>query len=71
VLVVVNLDTSAAREGLLRLDLPVLGLEWASRYEVDDELTGESFVWEGPEPYVRLEPARGREAHILSLRATG
>ncbi|MGH9139326.1 MAG: alpha-1,4-glucan--maltose-1-phosphate maltosyltransferase [Acidimicrobiales bacterium] len=68
VLVVVNLDPHTAREGLLRLDLPALGLGWAGHYEAHDELSGETYVWDGPEPYVRLDPALAREAHVLALR---
>jgi starch synthase (maltosyl-transferring) len=68
VLVVVNLDPFAAREGLLHLNLAELGMPSSGPYEAFDELTGEAWVWHGSEPYVRLDPSEGREAHILALR---
>ena len=69
VLVVVNLDPFNAREGLLRLDLGLLGMPWSGPYEAADELTGEAWVWHGAEPYVRLDPTEGRESHVFALRA--
>ena len=69
VLVVVNLDPSAAHEALLRLDLGALGLSSHESYTATDELSGESFVWQGHEPFVRLDPGTGQVAHVLALRA--
>ncbi|MBV8296044.1 MAG: alpha-1,4-glucan--maltose-1-phosphate maltosyltransferase [Acidimicrobiia bacterium] len=66
VLVVVNLDPFAAHEDTLWLDLARLGLPDAAPYEAHDELSGETFVWSGPSPYVRLAPEH--PAHILHLR---
>src|SRR5438270_2788249 len=66
VLVIVNLDPSAVQEDTLWLDLVPLGLPWDTPYEAHDELTGETFVWSGPSPYVRLAPEN--PAHILHLR---
>lgn len=66
-LVVVNLDPAAAQEGMVWLDLEVLGLPADEAYEAHDELTGTTFVWNGPENYVRLDPAV-QPAHVLHLR---
>ena len=69
VLVVVNLDPHHAHETTLDLDLGAMGLPWQGPYSATDELTGDTYAWDGPGPYVRLDPWQGRVAHILSLRA--
>jgi len=66
VLLVVNLDPFATHEDTLWLDLARFGLPDDTPYEAHDELTGETFVWQGPSPYVRLSPED--PAHILHLR---
>jgi len=68
VLVTVNLDPWSARECTLDLDLASLGLPADQPYEAYDELTRQSFTWQGAHPYVRLDPAE-EVAHILHLRA--
>jgi starch synthase (maltosyl-transferring) len=60
VLVVVNLDPHEVREGILHLP-------WGGRYEVRDELSGETYTWDGHEPYVRLDPASGTESHVFAI----
>jgi starch synthase (maltosyl-transferring) len=67
VLVVVNLNPSATREGTLWLDSAALGLDAAAGFRVTDELTGQEFSW-GLGNYVRLDPAIA-PAHILSVRS--
>jgi starch synthase (maltosyl-transferring) len=69
VLVVVNLDPHHAHETTLDLDLGAMGLPWHGPYSATDELTGDTYAWDGPRPYVRLDPWQGQVAHILSLRA--
>jgi starch synthase (maltosyl-transferring) len=69
VLVVVNLDPHHAHETTLDLDLGAMGLPWQGPYSATDELTGDTYAWDGPRPYVRLDPWQGQVAHILSLRA--
>jgi starch synthase (maltosyl-transferring) len=69
VLVVVNFDPHNAQETVLGLDLGAMGLPAGGRYFAHDELTGETYTWDGPNPYVRLDPVTGQVAHILSLRA--
>jgi starch synthase (maltosyl-transferring) len=65
VLVVVNVDPGATREGMLHLDLPALGLPWDAEMVARDEVSGVTFSWSGPNPYVRLTP--DEPAHIMSL----
>src|SRR5204862_4410750 len=67
VLVVVNLDPFHNQEDTLGLDLEWLGLPTDTPYEAHDELTGQTFTWEGAAPYVRLTPED--PAHVLHLRA--
>jgi starch synthase (maltosyl-transferring) len=67
VLVVVNLDPHRPQETVLSLDLPAMGLPSNAPYRAHDELSGETFSWEDAHPYVRLDPTRGRVAHILSF----
>jgi starch synthase (maltosyl-transferring) len=69
VLVVVNLDPHAVQETILGLDLPSMGLPSAGPYTARDELGGETYRWDGPNPYVRLDPTRGQVAHVLELTA--
>jgi starch synthase (maltosyl-transferring) len=65
-LVVVNLDPFHVQEDTMWADLGALGLPWDTPYEAHDELTGVTYVWEGPSPYVRLSP--DQPAHLLHLR---
>jgi starch synthase (maltosyl-transferring) len=65
VLVVVNLDPHRAREAMIWLDLPALGMDPGSRFVVSDELSGESYEW-GQVNYVRLDPAL-IPAHIFTV----
>jgi starch synthase (maltosyl-transferring) len=67
VLTVVNLDPWNAQEGTLALELDELGLPWDRPFEAYDEMTNQSFTWQGPEPYVRLDPYHD-VAHVLALR---
>ena len=66
VLVVCTLDPYSAQIGTTALDMPALGLDWADRFPVIDELTGAEFEW-GQYNYVELGPHR-EVAHILRLR---
>jgi starch synthase (maltosyl-transferring) len=67
-LTVVNLDPLQTHDGTLWLDLDALGLPADAPFEAHDELTDTTYVWSGPAPYVRLDPAI-ESAHILHLRA--
>lgn len=66
VICVVTLDPVHAASGILRLDLPVLGLDWAARFDVYDEVSGETYDW-GETNFVQLRPWHA-VAHILHLR---
>jgi starch synthase (maltosyl-transferring) len=65
-LIVVTLDPYHAQEAVLDLDLVSLGLPQDRAFDVHDELSGETFRWWGPNPYVRLEPW-DRVAHLLAV----
>ena len=69
VIVVVNLDPHAVREGTVTLDLPALGFGWSDRFTVVDELSGQVFYW-GQSNYVRLDPFT-EPSHILTVRPGG
>jgi starch synthase (maltosyl-transferring) len=68
VLVIVNLDPHHPQDGTTWLDMWQLGLEHAGPFEAHDLLTDTSYIWRGPENYVRLDPAH-EPAHVLALRA--
>jgi starch synthase (maltosyl-transferring) len=68
VIVVVNLDPHGARETVVNLDLPALGMEWTDSFSVHDVLTGNTWLW-GARNYVRLDPFV-EPAHILVVRQT-
>jgi starch synthase (maltosyl-transferring) len=68
ILVVCNLDPHNARDSMVHLWMPAIGLDWeAGSFEVRDELTGQSWTWHGPSNYVRLDPER-EPAHVLHVR---
>ncbi len=66
VVVVVNLDPHGARETMVHLDMPSLGLQWHDTFAVTDEITGRAWHW-GAHNYVRLDPGI-EPAHVLSVR---
>jgi starch synthase (maltosyl-transferring) len=68
VIVVINLDPHAARETMVHLDLPELGLDWHDSLAVHDEVTGQDWHW-GQHNYVRLDPYT-EPAHLLTVRRT-
>jgi len=68
VIVVINLDPRQGAAGMVRLDLPVLGLDWHERFTVHDEVSGEVYDW-GQANFVHLEPHRA-VAHILAVHRT-
>jgi len=68
VIVVVNLDPHGARETVINLDLPALGMEWTDSFSVQDVVSGNTWLW-GARNYVRLDPFV-EPAHILVVRRT-
>jgi len=68
VLVVCNLEPGGVRESMVHLWLPALGLDWeVGSFEVHDELTGQSWTWQGPSNFVRLDP-EASPAHVFHVR---
>lgn len=65
-LMVVNLDPNSVHESSLWLALESLGLSPGEVFEAHDEMTDTTYVWTGPDPYVRLDPSE--PAHVLHLR---
>jgi len=68
VIVVVNLDPHGARETVVNLDLPALGIQWGDSFSVHDVVSGNTWLW-GARNYVRLDPFV-EPAHILLVRQT-
>lgn len=66
-LMVVNLDSNNVQSGWLTLPLEQFGLEQATSYQVEDLLTGASYLWHGPTNFVKLDP-HGQAAHVFRLR---
>ena len=66
VLVIANLDTDRWQESTLSLDPAALGVDPARPFPVHDLLTGARYLWQGPNPYVRLEPA-DQPGHVLRV----
>jgi starch synthase (maltosyl-transferring) len=67
ILVVVNLDPHHTQSGVISLDEDALGMRFESQYLAADLLAGGSYVWEGRENYVELDP-HVSPAHIFGLR---
>jgi starch synthase (maltosyl-transferring) len=66
VICVVTLDPFTTISGTVSLDLPALGMNWSDRFDVHDDVTGETYRW-GAVNFVQLQPWRA-VAHILWLR---
>jgi starch synthase (maltosyl-transferring) len=67
VLMVVNLDPNFTQSGFVDLPLDRFGIAEGSRYQANDLLIGEQYVWTGRRNYVELNPAKV-PAHILEIR---
>jgi starch synthase (maltosyl-transferring) len=65
VICVVTLEPFNTVSGTLWLDLPALGMDWPDRFDVYDEVSGETYHW-GEANYVQLQPWRA-VAHIVWL----
>ncbi len=66
VLVVVNVDPHAVREGTVTLDLEALGLPPGATFAAQDLLSGDVYAWDDS-PYIRLDPFH-QVAHIIAVR---
>ncbi len=70
-LVIANLDPRSAQEGWVWLDLWQLGLQaHPGPYRAHDLLTDQTWIWEGADNWVRLDPHDGENVHILHLTRT-
>jgi starch synthase (maltosyl-transferring) len=67
ILTVVNLDPHHAQSGWVELDLPALGLDERTPYQMHELLTGARYLWSGARNYVKLDPSRA-PAHVFRLR---
>ena len=68
VITVINLDPHGARETMVHLDMPALGLGWHDSFVAHDEITGTDWSW-SQHNYVRLDPG-WEPAHVISVRRT-
>jgi starch synthase (maltosyl-transferring) len=66
VIVVVNVDPHGARETMVHLNMPALGMDWHDTFVVHDEVTEADWRW-SEHNYVRLDPAHD-PVHILAVR---
>ncbi len=66
-LMVVNLDPYHVQSGWLTLPLSQFGLDERQPYQVEDLISGASYLWNGPTNFVKLDP-HGQSAHIFRLR---
>lgn len=66
-LFVANMDMHHAQEGNVYLDMHALGLKEDSFYFLKDLITNESFIWRGPENFVRLEPEKA-PGHLFVIK---
>jgi starch synthase (maltosyl-transferring) len=66
-LLVANLDPHGVHEATTWLDLEHLGIASDRPFTAHDELSGETYTWQGPANYVRLDPA-WQPVHILHLQ---
>jgi starch synthase (maltosyl-transferring) len=67
ILTVVNLDPHNPQEATTWLDMWQLGMDGVGPFEAHDLLTDTTYVWHGPENYVRLDPGV-EPVHVLRLR---
>ncbi|MGH3696326.1 MAG: alpha-1,4-glucan--maltose-1-phosphate maltosyltransferase [Pseudonocardiaceae bacterium] len=65
VICVVTLDPFSTVSGTVQLDLPALGMDRSDRFDVHDEVSGESYEW-GVANFVQLQPWRA-VAHVFAL----
>jgi starch synthase (maltosyl-transferring) len=63
----VSLDPHHTRSAFVELPLEELGIDPAQPYQMEDLLSGESFLWQGARNYVELDP-RVCPAHVFRVR---
>jgi starch synthase (maltosyl-transferring) len=67
ILAIVNLNPFNWEEGTVYLDAAALGIDPWQAFEVHDLVTDTTYVWNGPENYIRLDPY-DEPAHIFRVR---
>jgi starch synthase (maltosyl-transferring) len=67
ILAIVNLNPFSWEEATVHLDLDVLGVDPHRSFEIEDLISGETYVWRGPHNYVRLDPLV-EPAHVFHVR---
>lgn len=67
VLTIINLNPNGEETGTIWLDMPAIGRDWHDRFDVYDEVSGETYNW-GQANWVKLSPWKA-VAHILVLPA--
>jgi starch synthase (maltosyl-transferring) len=65
-LMVVNLDPNRTQAGIVDLPIDQFGIAEGTRYQANDLLNGEQYVWTGRQNYVELNPAK-TAGHILEI----
>jgi starch synthase (maltosyl-transferring) len=67
VIMVVNLDPHHLQSGWLEVPLDELGIDRERSYEVEDLLSGTSYLWQGARNYVELKP-QVCTAHVFRVK---
>jgi len=67
VIMVVNLDPHHPQSGWLEVPLDELGIDRERSYEVEDLLSGTSYLWQGARNYVELKP-QVCPAHVFQVK---
>ncbi len=68
VIVAVNLDPHHVQSGWIEVPLDALGIAREHPYQVEDLLTGTTYLWSGPRNYVELDP-KAIPAHVFRVRS--
>lgn len=66
ILTVINLDPNHTQSGFVTLPLDELEIPRDRSFEAEDLLTGERYLWNGPQNYVELNPSK-MPGHILHI----
>jgi starch synthase (maltosyl-transferring) len=67
ILVIANLNPFHWEEGTVHLDATALGIDPWTAFEVHDLITDTTFMWNGPDNYIRLDPY-DEPAHVFRVR---
>lgn len=67
VITICTLDPKTPAQGIVRLNMPALGVDWDAQIQAHDLVTNEVWTWER-EVYVELDPFQA-VAHVVSVRS--